>query len=908
MKKILYIFILSLFSNYSYAQVQLYGLTSYGGTDNLGTIFHYDPATYVKTTDQSFIYTAPGGGPQYADLTEGGNNKFYGMTAYGGPGDKGVIFEWDPATNIYTRKVNFNDVDGANPFGSLTLTNGKFYGIASNGGANNKGVIFEWDPAMNIYSKKIDFDGTNGAIVDNANGTLVYNNGKFYGTTPLGGTNNRGVIFEWDPATNIYTKRIDFITSTGGIPFGSLTLKGGKFYGMTSSGGANSYGVIFEWDPVTNTYTNKKDFNGTDGSGPYGNITENGGKFYGMTYSGGSSGAGVIFEWDPATNIYTKKIDLNSNNGGYATGSLLINGSKFYGLSGGGNGGVIFEWDPATNIYIKKVDFGGMLGSNPHGTLVAMSGNFYGMTTSNGPYNNGVIFQWNLATNTYTKKIDFNSTNGSNPFASLTKIDSKLYGTTIGGGVNNEGTIFEFDPVTNTTTTKIDFKFIERGLNPSSSLTLNNGKFYGITGGGGAYGNSYSSGVIFEWDPATNIYINKVDLNTTKGWGSNGDNAPTFFGGKLYGVTAFGGPGKRGVIYEWDPVTNIYTIKFGFDGGINGGVPGGNLTLMNNKFYGITSQGGASGNGVIYEWDPVSNIYTKKIDFNYLTIGSVPSAALTLSGNKFYGMTSGGGGSNKGVIFEWDPTTNNYSKKIDFDGANGSNPQGSLLLSGTKFYGTTNNGGSSDAGVIFEWDPATNIYTKKADLAIATGDRPAGSLIEFNFSPLPLNLLYFKGQIQNTSVQLNWQTSNEINASHFIVQRSGNGSIFNNLGRVEAKNISGNNDYSLTDASPFDGINFYRLQMVDIDGKITYSSIIKIVFVGKNELQVFPNPAKNTITISGLQSKGMIKILAADGKVVKQLSANAGSILVDLSTLTKGVYLLQFNNENKTEQTIIIKQ
>ena len=181
-------------------------------------------------------------------------------------------------------------------------------------------------------------------------------------------------------------------------------------------------------------------------------------------------------------------------------------------------------------------------------------------------------------------------------------------------------------------------------------------------------------------------------------------------------------------------------------------------------------------------------------------------------------------------------------------------------------------------------------------------------VVKLGASALPLNLLHFDAVKNKTNVQVNWQTTNEINTSHFIVQRSASGTNFNNIGRVEAKNTSSTHDYSLTDASPVEGVNFYRLQMVDIDGKTTYNPIIKIVFTGKNELQVFPNPAKNIITVSGLQNKGTIRIIAADGKAVKQLSTKAGNMLVDIGTLAKGIYILQYSNENKTEQIKIIKQ
>ena len=96
------------------------------------------------------------------------------------------------------------------------------------------------------------------------------NNGKLYGMTSGGGTNNSGVLFEYDPETGIYTKKVNFDgTNTGSSPQGSLMqASNGKLYGMTSDGGTNYRGVIFEYNPETNTYTKKLDFNDTNGSRP----------------------------------------------------------------------------------------------------------------------------------------------------------------------------------------------------------------------------------------------------------------------------------------------------------------------------------------------------------------------------------------------------------------------------------------------------------------------------------------------------------------------------------------------------------------------------------------------------------------------------------------------------------------
>ncbi len=89
-------------------QTKLYGLTNLGGSSGgsqpLGTIFNYNTATATNTLDHSMNYFTAGGNPQYTNLTEGDNNKFYGMTSAEGVYNKGVIFEWDPYNQCLYKK------------------------------------------------------------------------------------------------------------------------------------------------------------------------------------------------------------------------------------------------------------------------------------------------------------------------------------------------------------------------------------------------------------------------------------------------------------------------------------------------------------------------------------------------------------------------------------------------------------------------------------------------------------------------------------------------------------------------------------------------------------------------------------------------------------------------------------
>ncbi|MEP7163391.1 MAG: choice-of-anchor tandem repeat GloVer-containing protein [Ferruginibacter sp.] len=714
---------------------QLWGATKDGGDDKFGAMFSTTATGNNFQERHQFNIANPGAYPQLTNLVEF-NGKLYGMTQQGGLNSSGIIFEWNPATNQYTKKKSFSGPDGSGPLGSLVFYGGKFYGMTENGGDQAQGVIFEWDPLSNVYTKKIDFtdnpfDGYNGY---RPAGNLTMKDGRFYGMTAYGGNDDKGVIFEWDPVTNVYTKKKDLNGNNGSRPFGSLTLSDGKFYGMTTFGGSNDKGVIFEWDPATNNYSKKKDFDGSNGSYPYGNLTPKGTGFIGMTQHGGQFDNGVIFEWDLAANNCSTKYDFGDSNGYWPGGDLTLKDGKYYGTAfrGGDNdAGVIFEWNPAMNQYTKLVDLGSYNGKYPQTGLALYNGKFYGMTSQGGNGGKGVIFEWEQTGNVYTKKIDLNDiSNGINPTGNVKQVKGKFYGMTNLGGSNNAGVIFEWDQSTSAYTKKIDLNNTD-GSKPTGSLTLNAGKFYGMTKNGG----NTDEGTIFEWDPATNTYTKKIDLAFDSGAFPQG--SLVLSGGKLYGMTTTGGVNGSGVIFEWDPATNIYSDKIDLIMA-DGSKPYGDLAAYNGKFYGMTNRGGINNSGVIFEWDPVANAYAKKFDLS-TTSGKLPYGSLTLYGSKFYGMTSSGGTNNKGVIFEWDPTTNAYTKKFEFSNTDTYSPLGGLTMSsGGKFYGMTNLGGSNNAGVIFEWEPVSNIFTKKQDLSGYISGTLPGIITDISLAPAPV--------------------------------------------------------------------------------------------------------------------------------------------------------------------------
>jgi uncharacterized repeat protein (TIGR03803 family) len=665
----------------------------------------------------------------------------------------GSIYTLPTGSTGISAQYTFSGSVGASPQYANLIEGpgGRLFGMTSAGGANNGGVIFEYDTATNNFMKRVDLSSANGIT---PNGSLLLaSNGKLYGMTRLGGANNLGVIFEYDNSTKTYTKKVDF-TGTSGVamgaqPYGSLIeVAPGKLYGMTRFGGVGNLGVIFEYDFSTNTYTKKVDFTGNtgsfQGSAPYGRLVKaTNGNLYGVTFQGGSSNSGVLFEYDYSNDVYTKKVDLVSGTtGSNPSSSLLLFGTSLYGTSligGAGSpaAGVVFKYDYGTDTYTKLIDLSGGVGNgaNPSGDLFAASnGKLYGTTRLGGSNNAGAIFEIDLTGPTYTKKIDLasNATVGGQPFGALLQVSTgKMYGFTTNGGALGVGVIFQYNIGTNTYTKKVDLNLSE-GVYPNGHLIqAANGKFYGMTNVGG----SANLGVVYEYNKATQTYTKKVDLTTTLGSSPYGSLLEAS-NGKLYGLTSAGGASALGTLFEYDASTNTLTKRVDMSAA-NGSAPYGSLTQLSStgKLYGLTKQGGANGLGVIFEFNPTGNVYTKKFDM-LAASGYSAYGSLVESSNKLYGMASLGGANGFGVIFEYDPATNTYTKKIDLTGtsglAQGSQPFGSLVQTATVgvLYGMTKMGGANDLGVIFEYNVSSNTYTKKYDMTAASGSMPMGSLIK----------------------------------------------------------------------------------------------------------------------------------------------------------------------------------
>ena len=195
------------------------------------------------------------------------------------------------------------------------------------------------------------------------------------------------------------------------------------------------------------------------------------------------------------------------------------------------------------------------------------------------------------------------------------------------------------------------------------------------------------------------------------------------------------------------------------------------------------------------------------------------------------------------------------------------------------------------------------------------------SINDFTFNGvagvLPTKLEYFTGAKQNNSNILRWKVDCS-NSSKAImdIERSNDGSNFNTIKNITADALSCLQPFEYADKGPLTGYNYYRLKMMDENGKITYSN--KVVLNSKTGLDIIAcsSPVTNnaTVQVSAAQKKQLaIVIIDCTGRTVQKIScgleAGSNTLQLDLSKLAAGVYqLIGYTAEGRTNVIRFIKQ
>ncbi|MBK5269643.1 MAG: T9SS type A sorting domain-containing protein [Bacteroidia bacterium] len=185
---------------------------------------------------------------------------------------------------------------------------------------------------------------------------------------------------------------------------------------------------------------------------------------------------------------------------------------------------------------------------------------------------------------------------------------------------------------------------------------------------------------------------------------------------------------------------------------------------------------------------------------------------------------------------------------------------------------------------------------------------------------LPVILEYFTANLKSNTVAVNWEASVETNFSHYILQRSYSGNEFADIATIFGTEVAGAMKYSYNDASvnTQSQVVYYRLLMVDKDGKAKYSSVRMIRFGKQTENTIsiitYPNPVSNelriTIPNNWQNKKVTYEVFNSNAQVSKKLeTANSSQTeSINVSVLAPGFYVVRVMCEGQIAQQKIIKQ
>lgn len=213
---------------------KLYGLVRSGGANNNGLLFEYDIETNSFAKKFDFDETFPVNSDPMGNLVQAFNGKLYGLRLGFGlppwqttPGS--LLFEYDLTANKYEEKYVFDYREGPNfnvKSGLINASNGKLYGIGNGPylefapGIFLNDVLFEYNISNEQFQIVRYFEGPE--YMPTGTQLIHASNGILYGVSSSGGTNNKGVLFEYKPATGSYGEKKSFNGSDGQSPFGRL--------------------------------------------------------------------------------------------------------------------------------------------------------------------------------------------------------------------------------------------------------------------------------------------------------------------------------------------------------------------------------------------------------------------------------------------------------------------------------------------------------------------------------------------------------------------------------------------------------------------------------------------------------------------------------------------------------------
>jgi uncharacterized repeat protein (TIGR03803 family) len=376
-------------------------------------------------------------------------------------------------------------------------------------------------------------------------------------------------------------------------------------------------------------------------------------------------------------------------------------------------------------------------GADPKGSLtyVLATGLLFGTTattTSNG-LGFGSIFQIMPTGAGYAIDHFFNgpTSDGNGPQNNaMTLVGDVLYGTTVTGGQNHNGAIFSINDDGSNYSSPLLYDFTtptakNSGDQPYGNFVAIGSVLYGMTSQGGLNGPAPEDGTIFSFDTSAGTYKRLYSFNGAHGFDPHGQLILDPNGKTFYGMTHAGGTADAGVVFSFsytcktskstEKCKSNYKVLHSFNcpsngfpmciDGSDGASPDhGTLVQSGSTLFGLTTEGGKYGNGVLFSVLTSGKHFTVLHSFGNTSSndGSNPQGSLLLNGTTLYGTTRLGGNKGKGSVFQINTDGTNYDRIWDFqDAPDAQKPFDNVILLDNTLYGTTEVGGQCGNGAIF---------------------------------------------------------------------------------------------------------------------------------------------------------------------------------------------------------------
>lgn len=944
----------------------LYGIMGYGGpiSGNAGTAYKINPTdTSTFTVIKSFgaFGSAPTGCSNPGDMIEAADGYLYGSTAQRGDNNRGTMFkmqkdgsnfsniyQYGGSNTLYSAAGFIQDPITQQIIGTGTLSNGDevIFAINTNGSGLTLIKTFTYADAA-----------TNGR---NITAPLRLEGDTLYGSCHLGGSNGLGNIYKMHKNGTGFTVIKNFTVSDGGNPYGNLQLSDdGYIYGTcASSYNPTPAPTIYKIRKDGSDFQILKNFgidqNNIEGNSPgpvillpcttpqnaseivFGNVTTSSITLTGFTppASGGVTGYVIIMN---TTNSFTPPINgsIPSANTSYSGSGeqVVYAGNTIQPLN-------ITGLLPNTQYWFKVFAYGcnGILYSNTN--------------TTNNPnaqrtMPTGVVRPANLmarldGVNDYTNAGDVNALEGNNAISFGGWVKPTSFPTANfkvksfvgkGDGVNAAATAFQAGLYRNDGSQLLVMAQIGIGVAmakveivvDSSMFRINQWSHFFVTWASGDKVKLYINGrLVVQSLVNYSGTINNTTAGLKLGSSDNGANEEHFHGDmeefQFYNtaisqcnirqrkhITLNGTEAGLVAYYQFNEPDGIAT----FNDYINlhhAAKQNGALALVSD----LSAGGGTSECISVQSTD---NVYQfSAADFSNRLELSFPALSPNglMNGSYVEAMPVGGNpnpGSNMlpgyWIIDNYGSNQSNLQATLTFRF-----PGGTLtdpVATNYQLYKRPSNGSGA-------WDafPISGISLEAGNHTITVTGIPSFSqfVITSNVSVLPLQLISFEGTMQGEDALLRWHTTNEVNIARFEIERKlpkENG--FSVFAAVKAKNNLVNY-YNITDYKLLTGITWYRLKITDKDGKITYSNIVSVANKKPNTITIFPNPAKEIITLRfESRRNGKASIVSVDGKIIQtniNITQQVNSI--NVSSILPGMYFLQLETKEGIETIQFIKQ